>query len=116
MPFASCAAVQLSVGLPATAGGAVRTGGTSGTVLSTMTLTGTSVWFPAMSVMTARTQSAPSPTAAAVVFQLRAYGALLSAPPRPVAVQLAFPFAERCHCTVGVPFASAALAVRTYAL
>ena len=72
MPFVSCAAVQLMVGLPATAGGAVSTGATSGGVLSTVTGTpAVVVTLPALSVITIWTKSAPSPTAAAVVSHAR---------------------------------------------
>src|SRR6476646_4400108 len=60
MPTASCAGVQLSVGLPATAGGAVMTDLTSGAVLSTTAGVVTVTALPALSVMTAETDTAPS--------------------------------------------------------
>src|SRR4029077_19305346 len=61
MPTASCAGVQLSVGLPATAGGAVTTALTSGGLLSTVTWVAAEFsTFPALSVTTTRRKRGPS--------------------------------------------------------
>ena len=60
MPTASCAGVQISVGLPATAGGAVTTAFTSGAVLSTTAGVVIVSTLPALSVTTAEMVTAPS--------------------------------------------------------
>src|SRR5712671_1162333 len=104
MPTASCAGVQLSVGLPATAGGAVTTDLTSGAVLSTTAGVVTVTALPALSVMTAETVTAPSGGCPLPVdvFQLRwkpLSGSVMAAPilcaPPVVPVQR--------HCTLRMP-------------
>src|SRR6185312_12325000 len=76
MPTASWAGVQIKVGLPATAGGAVRTALTSGAVLSTTAGVVIVSTLPAMSVTRAEIVTAPSGgrwlTATVEVFQTRA--------------------------------------------
>src|SRR4051812_17989565 len=106
MPTASCAGVQFSVGLPATAGGAVSRAAASGFVLSTeMAIAGVFSTLPALSVITRRRKIGPSagwllPVA---VFQLTAKPLPALLPGMLPLPQPPTPVVERCQRTVRRP-------------
>src|SRR4051812_49806404 len=112
MPTASCAAVQLSVGLPATAGGAVTTGLTSGAVLSTTAGVDMVSALPVLSVTIAEMVTGPSGgralTPPAVVFQTRVQGAAPTG--AAMLCRTAFAPAQR-HWTLRMPAVASAASV-----